>query len=232
LAQAGSSVEIVATCHAVRVPAAPHLGAGMIQSMNDGRFERLEMQAGLALVPKGARVLEMGAGSGLVGAVLARNCQPHSILSIEANPTLIPHINALYAANDLTGIISVRHAVVISQPDPPTEIEFNVRGNFLGSSLTPVAGKSRPVKVPVIAYSELLQTWPHDTIMMDIEGGELEFLRHADLSGIRLFIAEFHRDAYGREGLRECRQLLQGAGLHRDDTHSQGSVNVFRREAS
>jgi FkbM family methyltransferase len=221
--------EIVAICHSIKVPAAPHLGAGVIQSMNEERFEKLEMQAGLALVPAGARLLEIGAGSGLVGAVLARHCKPHSVLSIEANPKLIPHINALYAANDLTDVIRVQHAVVLSQPDPPPEVEFNVRNHFLASSLTPLEGRSHPVKVPVIAYSDLLRTFPHDAIMMDIEGAELDFLRHANLSGIQLFIAEFHRSALGREGMRECRNLLSRAGLQQDEAHSRGSVNVFRR---
>lgn len=150
-------------------------------------------------------------------------------MAIEANPGLIPHIEALYAVNDLTATIRVVHGVVLSQPDAPSEITFNVRGNFLGSSLTPVEGKSRPVQVPVIAYKDLVRDFAHDTIMMDIEGGELDFLRHADLAHLNLFIAELHRDAYGREGLRECRGLLERAGLQHSEAHSAGSVHVFQR---
>ena len=221
---------IVATYHGVEVPQAPHLGKGMIESMEAGRYERREVECGLAAILPGARILEMGAGSGVVGAVLAKNCKPAAMLSIEANPKLLPHINRLYAHNRLTEVISVRHAVVFSAPDAPGEVEFFVHGNFLGSGLVARnVEKATAVQVPVLRYDALRAEFPHDTIMMDIEGGELDFLRHADLGGVQTFIAEFHRDIYGREGMRECRALLEKAGMVMDAELSRGGVHVYRR---
>lgn len=219
---------IVAVCHGIEVPTAPHLGRGMIASMAAGRYERNEMACGLAAIKPGARILELGAGSGLVGAVLARNCAPESILAIEANPDLIPHIAALYAHNRLTNI-SVRNAVVLTAPAAPRSITFHVTGNFLGSGLAAESARSRPVDVPVLRYGALKLAFPHDTIMMDIEGGELDFLRHADLTGIHSFIAEMHRDIFGRDGMRECRLLLERAGLTMADELSRAGVHVYQR---
>jgi FkbM family methyltransferase len=224
-----ADVTVVAVCNGVEVLAAPHIGDGMISSMLVGRYEGTELSIGLAVIPQGARILEMGAGSGLVGAVLARNCNPKSVLSIEANPDLIASINALYLHNGLSDIISVMNKVVLTDPDAPSEIEFFVRGNFLGSSLIDSGRRTRAVTVPVLRYDALCEAYPHDTIMMDIEGGELTFLRHADLSKINLFIAEMHRDVYGREGLRECRSLLQRAGLTFCEAHSRRGVHVYQR---
>ena len=221
---------IVALCHGIEVPSAPHLGPGMIASMVAGRYERNEMACGLAAIKPGARILELGAGSGLVGAVLARNCQPQSVLAIEANPDLIPHITALYAHNNLTSLISVRNAVVLTAPAPPKSITFHVTGNFLGSGLAAESAKSRPVDVPVLRYGDVKTNFPHDTIMMDIEGGELDFLRHADLSGVTTFIAEMHRDIFGREGMRECRHLLRQAGLALNEDLSKAGVHVYQRQ--
>lgn len=222
--------EIVATYHGVAVPRTEILGPGMIASLNAGRYERSEVICGLAAIPPGSRILELGAGAGVVGAVLARNCAPKAILSVEANPNLLPHIERLHRHNGLDGVISVRHGVVLSDPEAPPSVEFFVSGNFLGSGLQPRAGKrARQVEVPVLRYDELRRTFPHDAIMMDIEGAELEFLRHADLRGVAVVVAEFHREIYGRDGMQDCRRFLGKAGLEKDDALSRGGVHVYRR---
>ena len=224
------SLPIVAVCHGIDVPAAPHLGQGMIASMATGRYERHEIACGLASIQPGARVLELGAGSGLVGAVLARNCRPEAILAIEANPDLIPHINALYRHNRLDNLISVRNAVVLTAANPPHSITFHVAGNFLGSGLAAESQRSRPVDAPVLRYDALKAAFPHDTIMMDIEGGELDFLRHADLTGVRTVVLEVHRAIYGHDGVRECRLLLERARLSQDLSLSRAGVHVYQRQ--
>ena len=232
MALAAEPPRIVATCHGIEVPDAPHLRRGMIAAMQTGGYERHEMAIGMAAIRPGARVLELGAGSGVVGAVLARHCNPAAMLSVEANPDLIPHIAALYALNGLADRIILRHAVVLTAPDAPETVRFFVNGNFLGSGLAPQKlDRAQAVEVPVLRYDALRAAFPHDTIMMDIEGGELDFLRHADLTGVDTFIAETHRGVYGREGMAEIRQLLQAAGFALDDALSQGGVHLYRRKA-
>lgn len=223
-------VEIVARCHGIEVPVSPHLGPGMIRSLDAGKYESGEIAAGLACIPKGARILELGAGAGVVGAVLAKHLAPAAMMSVEANPRLIPNIRELHLHNGLADVIDLRHAVVFSAPDAPETVEFYLRGNFLGSSLTPLnEERAVPVSVPVLRYADLTAQFPHDAIMMDIEGGELEFLRHADLSAVKVVVGEFHRMIYGREGMKECRQLLTKAGFQMDETHSRPGIWVWRR---
>ena len=228
-----SSEAIIATYHGIEVPDAPHLGPGMIKSMNEGRYERREIQAGLAVIRPGARILEMGAGSGVVGAAIAKNCKAERVLAIEANPELLPYITGLYQHNDLADVISVSHGVVLSEPNPPETIDFFLRGNFLGSGLTIVKNphKARKVTVPTIAYDALRAEFPHDVIVMDIEGAELEFLRHANLDGVDTIVAEMHRDIYGREGMQGCRASLAKAGFEMDVNNSKAGVHVYRRKS-
>ncbi|MCX7889496.1 MAG: FkbM family methyltransferase [Rhodobacteraceae bacterium] len=222
---------IAAVCHGIRVPEGPHLGPRMIQSMSEGRYEAGEIAGGLAVIPEGARILELGAGAGVVGAVIARHRKAAAVLSVEANPALIPHVRRLHDINGLSRVMTVEHGVVLTAPSPPATVTFHVTGNFLGSSLTDTRpGKTRPVEVPVIPYDALRGRFPHDAIVMDIEGGELDFLRHADLSGIRALVAEFHRDIYGKEGARECMRLLDRAGLKFREDASGGGVRAFARE--
>ncbi len=143
---------------------------------------------------------------------------------------MLPHIERLYRHNGLTEIISLRQGVVLSDPHAPATVEFFVTGNFLGSGLAARKdGRARAVQVPVLRYAEVKLEFPHDTIMMDIEGAELDFLRHADLGGVNVFVAEMHRDIYGREGMQECRRLLLAAGLEMDETLSKVGVHVYRR---
>ncbi len=197
----------------------------MIESITAGRYEGGEIAAGLACIPKGSRILELGAGAGVVGAVLAKNLAPAAMLSVEANPGLIPNIRGLHTHNGLADLINLRNTVVLSAPDAPAEVTFHVRGNFLGSSLTPLReDRTRPVSVPVLRYGDLRRDFPHDAIMMDIEGGELDFLRHADLTGVKVLVAEYHKGIYGREGLRECRQILARKGFRLVEEHSTPAV--------
>ena len=230
LARSLGSADVVVTYHGVEVLAAPHLSRGMIESMALGRYERREVACGLAAIPEGSRILELGAGSGVVGAVLARNTKPAAMLSIEANPVLIDHITRLYAHNGLSETISVRHAVVLSDPAAPQVMEFFVQNNFLGSGLVSrKPEKATRVSVPVLGYAALKAGFPHDVIMMDIEGGELDFLRHADLSGVHSLIAEVHKDIYGREGVQEVRRLMGKAGFALSDDLSKVGVHVYKR---
>lgn len=225
--------EIIAAYHGIDVPAAPHFGPKMIRAMQDGRYEGKEVKASFAAIAPGARILEMGAGSGIVGAVIARNCAPKQVVSIEANPELIAHITRLYAHNGLSDIISVRHAVVLSQPDAPEVVDFFLRGNFLGSGLTVLKKpeKARRVQVPVLTYPALKADFPHDVIVMDIEGAELEFLRDADLSGVHTLIFEVHRQIYGRDGLQEVNERLIDKGFALDRGSAQPGVRVYRRSS-
>lgn len=226
-----ASPDIVASFMDIEVPNAPHLGPNMIRSMNAGKYERREIQSAMACVEKGARILEMGAGSGLVGAVIAKNCAPDKMLAIEANPDLIPHIQGLYGHNGIDDLISVRHGVVFTETDPPNEVEFFIKGNFLGSGLVVKKNpeRARRVVVPVISYEALRVEFPHDVIVMDIEGAELEFLQHADLTDVGLLIMEVHRDIYGREGMKACRQSLRRGGFQFDDENSRVGVHVYRK---
>lgn len=226
-------MNIVARTHGIEVPDAPHFGPKMLESINAERFEKNEVRAGLAKFKPGSRMLELGAGSGIVGAVLAKNCGLEAVVSVEANPNLIEHIKGLHAHNGLADVIDVRHGVCFSDPDAPETVDFFVRGNFLGSALEVKKKPEKAVKhqVPVIRYADLKAAFPHDVIMMDIEGGEREFLRDADLTGVNTVILEVHRDIYGREGMRDVRQSFAKAGMVMDEETSRPGVHVYVRGA-
>jgi FkbM family methyltransferase len=206
--------EIAATCLNVKVPASRFLNDKRIERINAARYEGQEIAGALHVTGPDDTVLEIGAGIGLVGAVIAVNARPKAVRAFEANPDLIPAIEALYAANDLGERIAVRNAVLVSATDRPATMTFHIHNSYLGSSLTgDPARAQRSVDVPTASFAEICADLSPTVLIMDIEGGELEVLRHADLSGFRAVVLELHPNAYGVEGMRECKAILRDAGF-------------------
>ena len=146
----------VAECHGVKVPDSPMMSPGRIGRINAARYEGQEIAGALSVVGEGDRVLELGAGIGVVGAVVAHNAKPEKVMSFEANPGLIEHIEALHVLNDLDDRMEIRNEVLISAPDAPKTMTFHLHKSYLGSSL--IGSESRTaakVDVPTASYDKV-----------------------------------------------------------------------------
>ena len=98
--KATAAPDVRATLHNVEILGGRHLKRRILETMVDGSFEKPEIDAGLGCIKPGDRVIEMGAGSGTVGAILTKNIPDVQIMSFEANPNLLPAINELYAQDN------------------------------------------------------------------------------------------------------------------------------------
>jgi FkbM family methyltransferase len=204
------------TCLGVKVPPSPLLTEARIRRIRTARYEGEEIAGALAVCRPGDRVVEFGTGLGLVSAVVARHAQPESLLSFEANADLIPHIRALHALNGLEARITLRNAVVLSAPEPPATVPFYRGPSYLGNSLIDRPGRAmQPVAVATERWQAVVAESRPTVLIMDIEGGELDFLIHADLSALRAIVLEFHPELYGHDGMRRCREALHRAGFGR-----------------
>lgn len=216
---------VVARCHGVRVPDSPLLTPERIARIEAHRYEGPEIAGALRVVRPGDRVLELGAGLGLVGAVVAHQARPERVLSFEANPELLPHITALHRLNGLEDRIRLENAVLVSDPEAPPEVTFHLRSSYLGSSLlNPEARPAREISVPTRTWAEVMAQFRPDVLLMDIEGGELALLEGADLSGLRAIVLEFHPDTYGKQGMRRCKAILERAGFAKVPGHCSRTV--------
>lgn len=221
---------VAAECLGVRVPHSRFLHETRIERINAARYEGQEIAGALHVVRPDDVVLEIGAGIGLVGAVIAANAGPRAVHAFEANPELIADINALYRLNGLQDRISVRNEVLVAAPTRPVTMQFHLRNSYLGSSLlNPGNRPSRVVEVATASFSEVCAALGPSVLVMDIEGGELELLRDADLGAFRAVVLEFHPEAYGVEGMRECKAILTDAGLVRVDEKSTRTVWTCQR---
>jgi FkbM family methyltransferase len=213
----------------VRVPASPFLHRKRIAQINAGAYERDEVAGALHVVREGDSVLELGAGIGVVGTVVAKLVRPRRLLSFEANPRLIPHIRTMYRLNGLAGIAEVRNEVLLGGQDRPGTVTFHLHASFLGSSLVGNSRSVEPVEVATADLGATLNAFRPDVMILDIEGGERDILRHADLSAVRAVVVEFHPDVYGVDGMEECKQMLGSAGLQRVEEASTRRVWTWQR---
>ena len=207
--------DIAAECFGVKVPASQFLHEKRIERINAGRYEGQEIEGALHVVSSDDVVLEIGAGIGVVGAVIATNAKPKTVQSFEANPNLIPVIRDLYRVNDLEDRISVRNAVLLTGDDQPATVPFHVKSSYLGSSLVDDGRAREVVQIETADLATVCAELQPSVLIMDIEGGELDLLKGADLSGFRAAVLEFHPKVYGVEGMRLCKSLLQDAGFVR-----------------
>ncbi|MCX7560119.1 FkbM family methyltransferase [Sulfitobacter sp. F26204] len=229
---ATAALRPVAECYGIKVPDSPMLTPDRIERINAKRYEAQEIAGALQVVRKGDNVLEMGTGIGLVGAIVAKNAKPEKLMSFEANPALIDHINALYDMNQLGGIIELRNQVLISAPDPADTMALHVHNSFPGSSLIETGSPSNaPTDVPTAQYDTIQNDFSPDVLLIDSEGSELDFLRHAALDGVRALVIAFHPDVYGREGMLECKTIITRAGFSKLPDHCSRLVWTCVRDA-
>lgn len=223
--------EVAATCLGVKVPQSPFLTETRIERINAARYEGQEIAGALHVVREDDRVLEVGAGLGVVGAVIAMNARPEKVLSFEANPELVPVITALHEMNELGGRVELRNQVLFAGADRPETMEFHLRNSFLGSSLLNEGGRpSRVVEIPTVDLAEVVAELQPTVLVMDIEGGELALLEAMDLSPFRAIVIEFHPEAYEVKGMRRCKTILREGGFQKIEDVSSRTVWTCLRD--
>ena len=212
----------------IKVPFVPNIITPPIERpMRNSRYETGEAQALVALLKSGDRVLELGAGIGLLSTIAALHPGVESVIAVEANPELIPMIHETHRINDAKNV-TVINGVAAPQASEP--LDFYLRQDFWASSMEP---DSRPyvkaVKVPACNIAELVQQHRPTVIACDIEGGELSLFDDIDLTGVRVVIAEFHPKVYGQANVDALYDLFARKGLQIVPVDKPTTVRRFVR---
>ncbi len=219
------SEEVAAVCLGLKVPQSPFLNANRIQRIEAARYEGQEIKGALHVVQESDRVLEVGAGIGVVSGVVALNAKPEKVLSFEANPALVPTIQMLHKINGLEGRVELRNQVLYAGEGRPETMPFYVHESYLGSSLIERKGRSaQTVDVPTVAMEEVIAELNPTVLIMDIEGGELALLEVMPLDPFRAIVIEFHPGAYEIAGMRRCKTILREAGFQKVEEVSTRNV--------
>jgi FkbM family methyltransferase len=198
-------------------------------SLREGRYEAKEAQCVLKLVRDGDTVIELGAGIGFMSTLVATKRAITAVHAFEANPSLIPYIRAVHAANGVTNA-HVVHAVLGVDPGVA---DFYVRDNLLSSSMAPLDGdtaqNTQKVEVAVLNAADVFRQIAPTILIADIEGAEAWLLPLLDLSGLRGAMIELHPQYIGPDGVNAVFRAMMDAGLAYYPRGSTQKVVCFRR---
>ncbi len=192
----------------------------------DGSYEAEERELVRKFVRPEDSVLELGACLGVVSCVtnkLLADKTRHVV--VEGNPLCIPTLERSRDLND-SGF-RIENCAVSTRQDAA----FYLHPRYIVGGTTQ-RESSRPVKVPVCSLAEINAKYgPFTTLIMDIEGSELEVLSAAsnELRHCRLIIVELHDWAISDEGVNRCRELMKVAGLTFEER--SGLTEVWQRRA-
>ncbi|MCB0532407.1 MAG: FkbM family methyltransferase [Lewinellaceae bacterium] len=158
-------------------------------------------------------ILELGGCIGIVACVansLLRHPKRHVV--VEANPELVPYIER---NKQHTGsAFAIENCMVSDQ----AENDFYIGPSIGESSARRKSLKKISVPGRTIAQLEQKHQLQFDTLIIDIEGAELDFFRENKtwLRRLNTVILETHPhpEMLSDEEVAECRNILEEAGLH------------------
>ena len=172
--------------------------------LRDGGYEGHERALLRDHLRPGDRVLDLGAGAGLVSITAARIVGAANVTSVEANPAMLRHLRRNLRRN-VGAEGSVLHMAAVGDDDPPGTIELHVHPGFWSASILPGRAKNaQSCSVRAKPLSRLIRRAQATVIAMDVEGAEQRLLATPLPPQIRLLVIELHPGLYGestRDGI-------------------------------
>lgn len=175
------------------------------------RYEKYEINLVKKYIRQGDKVLEIGAGMGVVGIIAAKTSGDTDIVVCEPNLKMAPVILKNYALNRLTPTL-VSMAVTADGRD----IDFFQDSDILGSSMFDRPNRHdgfAELKIGSVPINDLISKHHPSVLLIDAEGAEVEILAAADLTGIKTIIVETHRMIVGDAAIDTMIEHLEASGF-------------------
>ena len=198
----------------------------ILRSLLNDDYESEERNLCSKLLEPGDRVLDIGCGIGAVTTHIAARVGAHNVLSLDANPHLLPVAQATTLVNGLQ--VRFMHAILSSDRDVVSGATrtFPINQEFWASALDGETEASDTVDVPVHSLEELIVEHGATAICIDIEGAEVDLLSKTDLPGIVRMIMEIHPETVGNAACNTLLAHLISIGFSIDFSLSQMERNV------
>lgn len=187
-----------------------------------GEYEKTEAQLLKNTLTRDSVVLEIGTGIGFISILSRKICTNGRVASYEANPQTEEIIRGNYRLNNLEPELHMM-AVTTHGEDIP----FFVDSDIISSSLIDRARGDQKITVPSVKIADILKELKPDTIIMDVEGAEVELLNSTNLDGIANIVLELHPHIVGQALINKLFNTLKEKGLN--PKSSIGKVCLFQR---
>lgn len=184
-----------------------YVGEGMLKALYGGRYERDEFNLVRKYLKPTDRPLEVGAGLGIMSALCASICGSDAVVSYEANPALEKAILKNYELNNVSPELRIK-----ALAEKQGETTFHFHHNFYSSSLVE-RQNSQAQTVQCDGIDDVIAEHGATTIVMDVEGAEIDLLEIANLDPIQTLIVETHPHIVGEEKTNALIHSLEKRGF-------------------
>ena len=181
--------------------------AEVTRLLRRGNYEFAELKLLLSILQADDRVLEVGAGIGVLGLIAARVCGARNVLSYEPNPKTMPLIKANHNLNNLYP--GVREKAITAEGG---SITFFRTENIISSSLIE-CDLSEAITVGSDRINDAIAEFQPTVLVMDVEGAEVDLLPAADLSTLRALVIETHAKIIGAASVADLKVQLVDRGF-------------------
>lgn len=195
----------------VKVKVSRQLSDNIRAALLDGYYESDELNCIESKLAADDRVMEIGAGIGVISTFCALKLGAGRVAAYEANPFMEPLIRSTYALNQVTPEL---HIAALG--DQNGEVEFHVAKDMWESSTERTPDHSTVIKVKRKAINQEIARLDPTFLVMDIEGGEYAIFKQIDFHHIRKMSLELHTDILGPERIAEIRAIIHSAGFRAD----------------
>ncbi|MBE0622760.1 MAG: FkbM family methyltransferase [Burkholderiales bacterium] len=196
----------------VRLPMKhPAITPPILKDIFFGVYESKEAELVQKKIAADDVVMEVGAGIGFLSALSAKAVGSERVFAYEANPQLMEVIKQVHALNGVAPTVS---NVLLGEGEG--ECDFWLAKDYWASSLIQGSEDATRIRVRQIDLNQEIQRIQPSFMILDIEGGEYEFLRHARLDPIRKIVIEVHPHVLGYARISEMLSWLFAAGFALD----------------
>lgn len=194
------------------------------QILQQGVYEKKELEVITRTIKPHDNVLEVGAGIGYIAChIVTRLSSFQNYLAVEADPQVFQLLKYNLALNNLS--IKALQAVLTNHRG---QIQF-YRHPYFTSSTTISIPDSKYFFVPAYNKHRLMMQVRPTYLIIDIEGGEIDFLQGLNLTSVRTICVECHPQIVGQRATNQMKTGLKKAGFIYVPRLSLGSVLLFTR---
>jgi FkbM family methyltransferase len=164
-----------------------------------------------------------------VAALASRITGPENVVTVEANPEMIPVIRANLDRNGFHAA-TLLHGAVTGLDEPGGTIAFERKPVFWSGKLAGADSKPEAVvEVPMLPLHALLAEHRPHVVIMDIEGAEAHLFERKWPRHVRAVMMELHPKQYPDTTIKQIVDCMSASGLTYDPGTSRGRILGFRR---
>ena len=211
--------------HGVRVPIRyGEVSEEIWSALKTGRYEANEARRIPRAIRPGDRVLELGAGLGVITSIIAA-VDDVRVWSFEADPQTAQLAKRVIDLNCNGNVVSPTAFSPQARPR-----QFHSTGGRTSGCRRDLPNKGpyeRVIEITSRDIDDFIRKHRINALVMDVEGAELELLQNACLPGIERVFLELHDHLYGLAGVRAISAAMARRGLIYDPRGSSGPCVLY-----